>query len=106
MSPSLNIFGRYSFAKYDLNGPSAFGDGGGAELVSLGGASKVKNHSVAAGFDMTLNATTVLDFRFGFYQYKVDVLPFDFGTTPATAAGIPGLNFDDFSSGLFQGLVG
>ena len=51
--------------------------------MSLGGNSKVKNHSVATGFDYTLNATTILDFRFGFYQYKVDVLQFDFGTTPA-----------------------
>ncbi len=100
LSPSLNVFGRYSFAKYSLDGPPAFGDAGGPELVSLGGASQSKDHSVAAGFDYTLNSSTILDFRFGFYQYKVDVLPFDFGTTPATAAGIPGLNFDDFSSGL------
>ncbi len=100
LNPSLNVFGRYSYAKYSLSGPTSFGEGGGAELVSLGGASKVKNHSVAAGFDYTLNATTILDFRFGFYQYKVNVLPFDFGTTPAADAGIPGLNFDDFSSGL------
>ena len=100
LTDRLNLFGRYSFAKYALTGPTAFGEGGGHELVSLGGNSKVKNHSVATGFDYTLNATTILDFRFGFYQYKVDVLPFDFGTTPATAAGIPGLNFDDFSSGL------
>ncbi len=100
MNDRLNIFGRYSFAKYALSGPTAFGQGGGAELVSLGGDSKVKNHSLALGFDYTLNPTTILDFRFGWYQYKVDVLPFDFGTTPAADAGIPGLNFDDFSSGL------
>ena len=100
LSDRLNMFGRYSFAKYALTGPTAFGQGGGHELVSLGGNSKVKNHSVATGFDYTLNPTTILDLRFGFYQYKVDVLPFDFGTTPAADAGIPGLNFDDFSSGL------
>ena len=34
------------------------------------------------------------DFRFGFFHYKVNVLPFDFGTTPAADAGIPGLNID------------
>ena len=97
----MNIFGRYSFAKFDLNGPQAFGDGGGQELVSLGGHSKVKNHSVAAGVDFTLSPTTILDVRFGFFKYKVDVLPIDFGTTPATDAGIPGLNLDNtFSSGL------
>jgi outer membrane receptor protein involved in Fe transport len=106
LNEKLNIFGRYSFAKYSLDGPTAFGKGGGHELVSLGGDSKVKNHSVAAGFDYTLNSTTIIDFRFGFYQYKVDVLPFDFGTTPAADAGIPGLNLDPFSSGLPAGFVG
>jgi outer membrane receptor protein involved in Fe transport len=101
ISDRLNIFARYSNAKYSLSGPTAFGEGGGAELVSLGGTSKVKNHSVATGFDYTLNATTILDFRFGFYQYKVNVLQFDFGTTGAADAGIPGLNFDEtFTSGL------
>ena len=107
LSSSLNIFGRYSFAKYSLSGPTAFGEGGGAELVSLGGDSKVKNHSVAAGFDYTLNATTVLDFRFGFYQYKVNVLQFDFGTHGRDRRRDSGLELRrDFSSGLPSIFVG
>jgi outer membrane receptor protein involved in Fe transport len=102
LSENLNLFGRYSLAKYNLDGPQAFGAGGGSELVSLGGNSKVKMHSVATGFDYTFNSTTVMDVRFGFYQYKVDVLPNDFGSNPATDAGIPGLNIsgDPFTSGL------
>ena len=100
ISDRFNLFGRYSFADYTRDGPTAFGTGGGAELVSLGGTSKVRNHSLALGFDYTLTPSTVLDFRLGYFKYKVNVLPFDFGTTPATAAGIPGLNLDDFSSGL------
>ncbi len=100
LSENTNIFTRYSYADFTLDGPTAFGEAGGPELVSLGGASKVKNHSVAVGMDHTLNSTTLLDVRFGFFKYGVDVLPFDFGTTPASDAGIPGLNFDDFSSGL------
>jgi hypothetical protein len=102
---NLNMFGRYSFADFRLNGPTAFGQGGGQELVSLGGNSKVRNQSLALGFDYVLNDTTVLDFRFGWFRYKVNVLPFDFGTTPASDAGIPGLNFDDFSSGLPAGFI-
>ena len=35
------------------------------------------------------------------------MLPFDFGTRPASDAGIPGLNLDDtFSSGLPAGFIG
>jgi hypothetical protein len=99
-SDRLNFFGRFSFAKFLRNGPTAFGKGGGAELVSLGGSSKVRNKSLALGFDYSLSNSTILDVRFGYFRYKVNVLPFDFGTTPATDAGIPGLNFDSFSSGL------
>jgi hypothetical protein len=100
MSDSINLFGRFSWADFTRDGPTAFGTGGGQELVSLGGSSKVRNKSLALGFDWTMSSSTVLDFRFGYFRYKVNVLPFDFGTTPAADAGIPGLNFDDFSSGL------
>src|SRR6185503_6402669 len=105
LTEKLNVFGRYSFADYTRNGPPSFGAGGGQELVSLGGTSKVRNHSIALGFDYTLSQSMLVDFRFGFFKYGVNVLPFDFGTTPAADAGIPGLNFDDFSSGLFGGFV-
>jgi outer membrane receptor protein involved in Fe transport len=97
---NLNIFGRYSWANFTRNGPGVFGAGGGKELVSLGGSSKVRNQSLAVGFDYTLNPTTVWDVRFGWFKYHVNVLPIGFGTTPATDVGIPGLNIDDFSSGL------
>jgi hypothetical protein len=103
----LNVFGRYSFAKFDRDGPTSFGPGGGQELVSLGGLSKVKNQSIASGFDRTIGSNMTADFRFGWFKYKVDVLPFDFGTTPAKDAGIPGLNLDNnFTSGLFGGFIG
>ncbi|HEV2914809.1 MAG TPA: TonB-dependent receptor [Pyrinomonadaceae bacterium] len=99
---SINIFGRYSFADYTRNGPSVFGQGGGRELVTLGGSSKVRNQSLALGFDYTLNPTTVIDMRFGYFKYKVNVLPVDFGQDTSAAAGIPGVNLDDFSSGLSE----
>ncbi len=105
VSENLNIFGRFSRAKFALTGPTSFGTGGGPELVSLGGTSNTRNISLATGFDYTINATTVLDVRFGFFNYKVNVLPFDYQTAPATTAGIPGLNNDDFSSGLFAGFI-
>jgi hypothetical protein len=100
LNERINLFARYSYAKFDLNGPQALGAGGGPELVSLGGVSQVRNHSVALGFDYTISPTSILDFRFGFFKYGVDVLPNDFGTSPAADAGIPGLNTgDDFTSG-------
>jgi hypothetical protein len=101
LSESVNTFVRYSYARYNLEGPQAFGAGGGPELVSLGGQSKVRNHSLALGADYSISSKMVLDVRFGFFKYGVNVLPNDFGTSPASDAGIPNLNLgDDFTSGL------
>jgi carboxypeptidase family protein/TonB-dependent receptor-like protein len=102
----VNTFGRYSMGKFFRDGPTSFGTGGGQELVTLGGVSDVKNQSLAYGVDYTLSPSMLADFRFGWFKYKVNVLPFDFGTTPATDAGIPNLNVDTtFSSGLPAGFV-
>ena len=101
LSDSLNTFARYSLGDFLRDGPSAFGQGGGLELVSLGGVSDVINQSLAYGFDKALSSTLLADFRFGFFRYKVAVLPFDYGTTPAADRGIVGLNLDEtFTSGL------
>jgi outer membrane receptor protein involved in Fe transport len=106
ISDGMNSFGRYSVGDFFRDGPTAFGAGGGQELVSLGGVSDVKNHSLALGLDHAISSSLLADFRFGWFKYKVNVLPFDFGTTPASDAGIPGLNVDTtFSSGLFAGFV-
>jgi hypothetical protein len=106
LSDRLNTFARYSLGDFLRDGPTAFGPGGGQELVSLGGVSDVINQSLAFGVDRIFSSKLLADFRFGFFRYKVDVLPFDFGTRPAADAGIPGLNLDStFSSGLPAGFV-
>ena len=82
-----NLFGRFSLANFLRDGPTAFGQGGGPEFVSLGGISDVGNKSLAIGYDRSVSPTLLTDFRFGWFRYKVAVLPFDFGTRPAQAAG-------------------
>ncbi|HSR52850.1 MAG TPA: TonB-dependent receptor [Acidobacteriota bacterium] len=94
-SPNLQIFGRYSFADFERSGPGAFGElvGGPAfNNIFFAGTSQTRNQSVATGFDYTLSPTALADFRFGFFRYRVDVLPGGVGTTPAADAGIPNLN--------------
>jgi len=108
ISEKLHVFGRYSFQRFNRAGPGLFGNvlGGPALVVdpSLGqfsGSSNVKNQSLAAGFDYTLNPTWLTDFRLGWFKYHVNVLPGGFGTAPATAVGIPGLNIDPvYSTGM------
>jgi len=106
LNASTNMFGRYSLGDFFRGGPTSFGQGGGQELVTLGGTSDVRNQSLAYGVDKVLSPSLFADFRFGYFKYRVNVLPFDFGTRPAQDAGIPGLNLDDtFTSGLFYGNV-
>ena len=106
LSDKVNTFGRYSRGKYFRDGPTAFGTGGGQQLVSLGGVSDVTNQSLAYGVDYAFSSNLLADFRFGFFRYKVNVLPFDFGTSPAKDAGIPNLNLDPtFTSGLPYGNI-
>ena len=103
-SENLHLFGRYSFARFNRLSPSAFGElaGGPAfDEIGFAGKSDAFNQSIAAGFDYTLTERTVTDFRFGFFRYRVKVLPGGLGTHPAADAGIPGLNVDDFfASGM------
>ena len=78
LSDALNTFGRYSFGKFHRAGPSAFGAGGGAASIgagNLGGISDSRQQSLAYGVDYTLSSNTLVDFRFGWFQYKVDVFP-------------------------------
>jgi outer membrane receptor protein involved in Fe transport len=105
VSDSLNAFGRYSLGDFTRRGNPAFGAAGGPAL-DLGGTSDARNQSVSLGVDKTFSPTLLGDFRFGWFKYRVDVLPFDFGTTPAADAGIPGLNLDgDFTSGLPEMII-
>jgi outer membrane receptor protein involved in Fe transport len=103
-SENLHLFGRYSFARFNRISPGAFGElaGGPAfDEIGFAGKSNALNQSIAAGFDYTLTQRTVTDFRFGFFRYRVKVLPGGLGTHPAADAGIPGLNVDDFfTSGM------
>jgi hypothetical protein len=100
---NLHVFGRYSHARFQLSGPTIFGDLGGFGFGEGGfaGTSKTRNHSLALGFDYALSNTLLTDFRFGYLKYNVNVDPLGVGTTPATDFGIPGLNLgDDFTSGM------
>jgi outer membrane receptor protein involved in Fe transport len=108
-SGNLHLFGRYSFARFNRSSPSAFGElaGGPAfDEIGFAGNSDALNQSIAAGFDYPLTRRTVTDFRFGFFRYRVKVLPGGLGTHPAADAGIPGLNVDDFfASGMPSFLI-
>ena len=109
-----SFFGRYTSAAFNQTAPGVFGLlSGGAALdnVNFAGISDVLDQSIAIGYTRTFNPTLIGDFRFGYLRVAQNVIPPDVGTSPATAAGIPGLNLDNFfTSGLpgffFEGDAG
>jgi len=100
LNSKTQVFGRYSYQKFLRSGPGLFGNiAGGPALPAdsggqFAGTSKVRNQSLATGFDYTFSPTLLTDFRFGYMRYHVQTAPGGVGTTPATDAGIPGLNID------------
>jgi hypothetical protein len=104
MNESTSIFGRYSNHQFERGAVGAFGAlaGGPAfNSVSFAGNSFVRNQSIALGITHTYNPTLVNEFRFGYMKYHVQTTPNGLGTSPATQAGIPGLNLDPYyTSGM------
>ncbi len=93
LNAKTHIFGRYTLADFNNYSPAAFGDaGGGPSAFNFSGTSIDRNQSLALGVDYTFSPTLITDARFGFYRYRIRVEPNDVGTTPATDAGLPGLN--------------
>ncbi|HUY14044.1 MAG TPA: TonB-dependent receptor [Terriglobia bacterium] len=105
----LHIFGRYSFQQYYQQAPGAFGaEGGGPNFdgIHFAGISSNRDSSLAAGFDYTVSPNLLTDFRFAFFRYRVFVNPNGLGTTPATDAGIPGLNISPITNDMPAFFVG
>ena len=96
------IFGRYSNQHFTEQGPGAFGlEAGGPQFGHYAGSSDARNQSLALGWTYTISPTLINEFRFGFIKYFVFDVPNGYGTQPALAAGIPGLNLDKtYTSGL------
>ena len=96
------VFGRYSYAKYTEVAPGAFGLlAGGPSFGNYAGNSAAPNQSLAAGWTYTISPTLVNEFRLGYMRYHVFDTPNGYGTSPASDAGIPGLNLDKtYTSGM------
>ena len=97
-----SIFGRFSQAHFIEQAPGVFGAAaGGVAFGNYAGDSDSTDRSLAIGWTRTISPTLINEFRFGYSRYHVFDVPNGYGTQPATAAGIPGLNLDNtYTSGL------
>jgi len=99
---TVSVFGRFSLARYSLNGVGALGalGGVGTGVGGLAGSSNIHNYSVSGGVTKTFSATLLADFRFGYFKYNPHTAKPDSSAQPMTAVGIPNANFGDaFTNG-------
>jgi len=95
LSDRSHVFGRYTISNFSKHAPGAFGDLAGGPALNdsaFAGTSSARNQSIALGYSYTLSTTLITDLRFGFYRYRIRTQPNGLGTTPASDAGLPGLN--------------
>ncbi|MGC1297997.1 MAG: TonB-dependent receptor [Alloacidobacterium sp.] len=89
-----HVFERFSRFTSTLTGTTIYGAAGGPGfgISGYGGDSSGADDSLAAGFDLALNATLLTDFRVGYYRYNVIDVMYDQNTPLATNLGIPNMN--------------
>jgi hypothetical protein len=101
-SNTMNVFGRFSMARFNISGTGLLGaiGGEGNGIGGLAGSSVTHNYSLASGFTKTLSNTLLTDFRFGWFKYNPTTHKQQEGKTPVKDVGIPNVNLGDlFTSG-------
>jgi len=75
----------------------AGGDGPGGAFM---GSATQTTYSTGLNYDRIFTPTLVAEFRLGISYYHNQAEPSDYGTNAATALGIPGVNINQFTSGI------
>jgi hypothetical protein len=94
MNDKLRLFGRYTYAAFNIKSPAVFGLYGGPQFngFSFEGKTDALNQNAAVGANYTVTPTLLTDVRFGFNRYRVFVTSQDGSLQLANQIGIPGLN--------------
>jgi hypothetical protein len=105
LTNSTRLFGRYMYFGSTLFSPPIFGvQAGGPSLQGgVGGNSSGRNENLSLNLSHIFRPTLLMDVRYGFSHYRVQVLQADAGTNLATQVGILNINQGDINtSGLSQ----
>jgi hypothetical protein len=91
---------RFSYARPVTYQAPIFGLAGGFAQGAFEGTSIQKTYSMGVNYNRIFSPTLISEFRVGVAHYHNDALNTDYGTTASTAVGIPGVNIDQWTSGL------
>jgi hypothetical protein len=101
LSSSNRMFFRYSMQKTNRNLPATLphGDAGATFGAGIG---KIDAKSLTLNDTHTFGSGWLNEFRFGVNRIEFFMTPIDYGTNPAAAVGIPGINLNDATSAMTQ----
>lgn len=94
LGENTRLFGRYIYFGSDLFSPPIYGlQGGGPALQGgVGGFSRGFNQNLSLNLNHIFRPTLLIDVRYGYSHYRVQVRHPDEGTDLSNQVGIPGIN--------------
>ncbi len=90
---------RFSYQKPEIFVPGTFGELGGAG-ADFAGTGSQNTYSTALTWTRTLSPSVIMEWRAGYSRYHNVAVSTGTGLDTSTEVGIPGANYDEFSSGL------
>lgn len=91
---------RYSFQRPTTFDPPSFGAAGGPHGGGFQGTGVQRAQNAAINYNRIFTPTLITEVRFGVNRYRNDAQQVDYGTRASEQIGIPGVNLDDWTSGL------
>ena len=101
LTSTNRFFTRYSYEKTHRIQPASLPHGDAGATFGAG-EGNIKAQSLAFNDTHTLRPNLLNEFRFGWSSIKFFQVPIDFGTNPANAVGLPGVNLNQVTSGMSQ----
>jgi Carboxypeptidase regulatory-like domain len=101
LTATNRFFARYSFQKTHRIQPATLPHGDAGATFGAGDGN-IKGQSLAFNDTQTFSNRWLNEFRFGWSSIKFFMTPIDYGTNPATAVGLPGINLNESTSAMTQ----
>jgi hypothetical protein len=100
------LFVRYSFQRATVFDPGLYGPNGGIyggpHNSGFQGSGPSRNQSPGLNYSHIFSPTLVTEVRFGIVRNRNEAINIDSGLTTSRDIGIPGVNLDQWSSGLTE----
>ena len=101
LNTNNRFFVRYSFQKTHRLQPATLPHGDAGATFGAGDGN-IKGQSLAFNDTHTFGTRWLNEFRFGWSSIKFLMTPIDYGTNPANAVGLPGININEVTSAMTQ----